>query len=99
MAIVEVSVVPLGVSDTSLSDYVADALKVLKDSGLKFELTSMGTIVEGDLGTILGVISDMHETPFRKGIMRVLTTIKIDDRRDKVASSAGKVGSVVRKMR
>ncbi|MFH1623746.1 MAG: MTH1187 family thiamine-binding protein [Pseudomonadota bacterium] len=99
MAIVEVSVVPLGVSDTSLSDYVADALKVLKDSGLKFELTSMGTIVEGDLGTILGVISDMHETPFRKGIMRVLTTIKIDDRRDKDASSAGKVGSVVRKMR
>ena len=99
MAIVEISVVPLGLSDTSLSSYVADALKVLKGSDLKFELTSMGSIVEGDLDRILGIVREMHETPFKKGIARVLTTLKIDDRRDKTATSAGKVESVVRKMR
>lgn len=98
VAIVEVSIVPIGVPHTSLSEYVADALKVLKKSGLKFELTSMGTIVEGDLDEILGIIREMHETPFKKGIMRVVTTIKIDDRRDKPATPEGKVESVLTKM-
>ena len=98
MAIVEVSVVPIGVPHTSLSEYVAGAVKVLKKSGLKYELTSMGTIIEGDLDRILGIIREMHETPFKKGVMRVVTTIKIDDRRDKPATSETKVESVVKKM-
>ena len=98
MTIVEVSIVPIGVPNTSLSEYVAGAVKVLKKSGLKYELTSMGTIIEGDLDRILGIIREMHETPFKKGVMRVVTTIKIDDRRDKPATSETKVESVVKKM-
>lgn len=98
MAIVEVSIVPIGVPNTSLSEYVANALRVLKKSGLKYELTSMGTIIEGDLDRILSIIREMHETPFKKGVMRVVTTIKIDDRRDKPATSETKVDSVVKKM-
>jgi len=98
MAIVEISIVPIGVSHTSLSEYVAGAVNILKESGLKFDLTSMGTIVEGDLDRILAVAREMHETPFKKGIKRVATTIKIDDRRDKPATSDGKVESVLKKM-
>jgi uncharacterized protein (TIGR00106 family) len=98
MAIVEVSIVPIGVPNTSLSEYVADALKVLKKSGIKYELTSMGTIIEGELDKILGIVREMHETPFKKGVMRAVTTVKIDDRRDKPATSEGKVESVVKKM-
>ncbi|RJP60839.1 MAG: thiamine-binding protein [Deltaproteobacteria bacterium] len=98
MAIVEVSIVPIGVPNTSLSEYVANALKVLKNSGLKYDLTSMGTIIEGELDGIFGIIREMHETPFKKGVMRVVTTVKIDDRRDKPATSETKVESVVKKM-
>ena len=98
MAIVEVSIVPIGVPNTSLSEYVADALRVLKKSGIKYDLTSMGTIIEGDLDGILSIIREMHETPYKKGVMRVVTTVKIDDRRDKPATSETKVESVVKKM-
>jgi uncharacterized protein YqgV (UPF0045/DUF77 family) len=40
----------------------------------------------------------MHETPFRKGARRVLTTLKIDDRRDKKGTLSGKKRAVQRRL-
>ena len=99
MAIVEFTIVPLGTKDTSLSKYVADCHKVLEDvKNIKYQLTPMGTIVEGDLDVILETIRMMHEVPFDNGALRVSTGIKIDDRRDKISSMEGKVKSVVEKL-
>ena len=98
MAIVEVSVVPLGVNATSLSPYVAKAVRVLKESGLRYELTGMGTIIHGDLDEILAVVRRMHETTFESGVARTLTTIKIDDRRDRQSTPEDKVKSVMEKL-
>ena len=42
----------------------------------------MGTVIEGDLDSVLRVIRQMHEAPFKAGALRVSTLIKIDDRRD-----------------
>lgn len=98
MAVVEVSITPLGTGDTGVSRYVAGCLKVLKESGLSHQLTPMGTIVEGELDDILGIIRKMHEVPFSAGAVRVSTLIKIDDRRDKKHTMAGKVKSVEEKL-
>ena len=97
MAIVEVSIVPLGLSTTSLSDQVASVLKPLKRSGLHHTLTAMGTIIEGDLKDVMTCVLEMHEVPFGKGVGRVYTTIKIDDRHDKVITIDGKIRSVEKK--
>ncbi len=97
MAIAEVSIVPIGTGGTSVSGYVAGALDELKKSGLTYKLTPMGTIIEGDLDAVLAVIKAMHETPFAKGIERVYSTIKLDDRRDKDAHMDDKVASVKQK--
>ncbi|MFN3995949.1 MAG: MTH1187 family thiamine-binding protein [bacterium] len=40
-----VSITPIG-KDEGVSKYVAKAFKVIKNSGLPHQLTSMGTIVE-----------------------------------------------------
>lgn len=98
MAIVFVTVAPLGTGTTSLSRYVAGVERVLRDSGLKHELTAMGTNIEGDLDTILPVLRRMHEAPFAEGARRVSTLIKIDDRRDRPHTLEGKVRSVQRKL-
>ena len=100
MAVVEVSIVPLGTGSTSLSSYVAACEKELREHGtnLKYELTAMGTIIEGDLDQILALIRRLHEVPFEKGAMRVSTSIKIDDRRDKSGSIKQKIQSVVEKL-
>lgn len=98
MAVVEISVVPIGVSGTSLSAYVAEVLKVLGKTGLSYELTAMGTIITGDLDEIWKVMKQMHEACFSKDVVRVLTQIKIDDRRDQAGSANQKVQSVLEKL-
>jgi len=99
MAILEISVVPIGTSSTSLSNFVAGCLEELKHSrgDIRYELTAMGTIIEGELEEILAIARRMHEAPFNRGIKRVVTTIKIDDRRDVEASIEQKVSSVKEK--
>ena len=98
-SIVEVTIVPLGTSSTSLSYYVAEVEKVLeKYKELKLTLTPMSTIIEGDLDLILKAIREMHEVPFSNGAKRVSTRISIDDRRDKVATMKNKINSVKDKL-
>ena len=98
MAVVELSIVPIGVESTSLSSYVAQAIKVLKTSSLEYELTAMGTIITGDLDEVMRVIRRMHESCFSAGAMRVLTQVRIDDRRDKKGSPEQKIQSVMGKL-
>ena len=98
MAVVFVTIAPLGTATPSLSRYVAGVERVLEASGLKHELTAMGTIIEGDLDAILAVVRKMHEEPFAEGAVRVSTLIKIDDRRDKEHTIAGKMRSVREKL-
>lgn len=99
MAVVEVSITPLGTGDPGVSRYVAGCLEILKGSGLVYQLTPMGTIMEGSLDEILNIVRKMHESPFHAGAQRVSTLIKVDDRRDRQGHTmAGKVQSVLEKM-
>jgi len=98
VAMVEVSIVPIGGTGTSLSEHVARALRVLEESRLRYELTAMGTIITGDLDEIMITVRKMHESCFVGGTSRVLTTVKIDDRRDRVAAPEDKVKSVREKL-
>ncbi|OAT82395.1 MTH1187 family thiamine-binding protein [Desulfotomaculum copahuensis] len=100
MAVVEVSVVPIGTGGPGLSSYVAGCLKVLEaEEGISYQLTPMGTVIEGDLDRVLAVVRKMHEAPFGREISRVVTTVKIDDRRDKQLTMQGKVASVQGKLK
>jgi uncharacterized protein (TIGR00106 family) len=98
MAVVFVTITPLGTATPSVSRYVAGVEKVLRASGLKHELTAMGTIIEGDVDAVLAVVREMHEHPFGEGALRVSTSIRIDDRRDKEHTIAGKMASVRQKL-
>jgi uncharacterized protein (TIGR00106 family) len=99
MAILEISVVPIGTGDTSLSAYVADCLRILKKEKVRYELSSMGTNIEGNLRDLLRIALKMHQIPFQRGALRVLTTLKIDDRRDKKGTLEGKKRAVKKKLR
>ena len=99
MAIAEVSVIPLGTKTASVSQYVARAVRALeREKDIKYETTAMGTIIEGDLYRILAVVKKMHEGTFGEGVARVLTTVKIDDRRDKAQSMKAKLDSLKKKL-
>lgn len=98
MAIVEVTIIPLGVPGSSLSHYVARVIRTLEETPLHYELTPMGTIISGDLDAIWAVLRRMHESCFSDEVPRVLTQIRIDDRRDCAATPERKVQSVLQKL-
>ena len=87
MAIVQVTIIPVGTGTPSMSSEVSEALKPLQDDkDMTYQLNSIGTIVEGDLGKILDTLKRMHEAEFEKGVDRVQSVLIIDDRRDKSPS-------------
>ena len=100
MAVVEISVAPLGTASPGVSSYVAACVEIVAASGLIYQLTPMGTVIEGDIDAIFAVLREMHEVPFGKGAERVSTLIKIDDRRDQGSHDMqGKVDSVMNKLK
>lgn len=99
MALVQVSVVPIGTGNTSIGDFIADAVRVLDDAGVVYELSAMGTAFEASLKQGLTLAGRMHEAAFRRGAARVLTTVTIDDRRDKHVTLKSKAASVKRRLK
>ncbi|MCG3413030.1 MTH1187 family thiamine-binding protein [Staphylococcus massiliensis] len=98
MAIVDVVVIPVGTEGPSVSKYIAEIqtkLESYKAEGkIDYQLTPMNTLIEGDLKNLLEVVQVIHELPFDKGLDRVCTNIRIDDRRDKSRKMNEKLDSV-----
>ena len=95
--IAEFSIVPVG-AGVSLSPFVAECLRIVKESGLKHQLTPMGTVLEGDGEKVMAAIMACHSRILQMSD-RVVTSIKIDDRRDRPADMERKVRSVEEKLR
>lgn len=99
MAVVGVSIVPIGTGEPSVSRYVAGCERVLdKYKDLKHKLTPMATVIEGDLSRILEAIKEMHQVPFKMGAKRVSTRITIDERIDKKLTMEGKIEAVEKRL-
>jgi len=93
--IVEISFVPLGVG-TSLSKYVAESLRLIRESGLPHEFHSMGTNVEGEWDEVMSLVRRCQDRLFEMGAPRVTTSLKVSERRDKAYHMADKVDTVNR---
>lgn len=94
MALLDITVIPLGAGGSGLSAWVAGLERLLDESGLSFRLNDMGTTVEGSADELFAVARKLHEYCFRDGVARVYTVMKIDDRRDRNVSLGDKVASV-----
>lgn len=100
MPIMEISIVPLGTRTPAVSKYIVKVLKVLKsEKSVKYQLTAMGTIIEASsLDKLLAIARKMHKTVLNGDVNRIVTTIKIDERKDKRLTIEGKLKSVRKKL-
>jgi uncharacterized protein (TIGR00106 family) len=94
MALLQLTTIPLGTKSVSVGDYVAAIQLELANTGLPFRLNDMGTVIEGNISELLGIMEKIYENPFTKGAMRVVTQIVIDDRRDKQVHIGDKIDAV-----
>jgi uncharacterized protein (TIGR00106 family) len=97
MAVAQLTVIPVG-TGASISKYVAGAVRIIAESGLKYELSAMTTVVEGDVDSILALMKKVHESAFEGGAARVLTSLSVDERRDKDLTIEGKRAAVKEKL-
>ena len=92
----EFTVVPIGVGE-SLSKYVTKSMELIKASGLPYRMNPMGTVVEGSFDEIMALVRKCHMRMLEDA-NRVVTTIKMDDRKGKVGALDKKIESVQQKV-
>lgn len=91
-----VSITPLGDGE-GVSEYVTRAVKVIKNSGLEWRLTSMGTIIEGENpASVLRVINSAIEE--LDDCSRISVAITMDYRKERTGGISAKVESVMEKI-
>lgn len=78
MVLLEFSMSPFGKGE-SLSPFVARSLDIIDKSGLPYQLTPMGTILEGEWEDVMKVVSDCFAMR-KTDCDRISTQIKIDYR-------------------
>jgi uncharacterized protein (TIGR00106 family) len=83
MALMQITIIPLGTKTPSVGSYVADIQELLTERGADFTLNDMGTVLHGDARELLQLAAEIHEHPFKSGAQRVVSQIVLDDRRDK----------------
>jgi len=90
--IAEFSVVPLGKGE-SVSQYVAECLRIVEASGINYRINPMATVIEGDYDQVMGVIKKCHMRVMEL-CPRVVTTVRIDDRKGRKDMLDSKIRSV-----
>jgi len=96
-ALVEFSMFPTEQTQ-SKSAFVARVLDIVDRSGLAYQLTPMGTIIEGEtVAEVLSVI-DAAYLELQQDCGRVYSSIKIDWREGPVGRLEKKIGSVEAKL-
>jgi uncharacterized protein (TIGR00106 family) len=94
MIVAEVSVSVLG-EGSSIGRFVKAAVEALKKSGLKTLPGPNSTSIEApSIDAILNAVRDAHMAVVDAGGKRVVTTVKIDDRRDKPATMETKLKAI-----
>lgn len=94
--LVEFSIVPVGMG-SSIGDSIAKVLSIVDSSGLPYKVNPMGTVIEGDWSEVMGLIKKCHSTVMKDG-ERAVTTISIDDRKNKPNRIEMKIQSVERRL-
>jgi uncharacterized protein (TIGR00106 family) len=84
MATADLSVLALGRSDPSTTEYIAEIQRRLqRQDRVRYRMHAMGTSLEGSTADILAVVAELHAVPFEQGAPRVYTVLKLDERRDR----------------
>lgn len=91
MAVAELCLFPLGTESPSVGKYLEPVIEVIRASGLKYRVCPMGTVVEGSVDEILGLVRACHEAILKAGARRIVISLRIDDRTDKPLTIEGKV--------
>lgn len=91
-ALVAVAIAPFGEGE-ELSEYVAEVIRVIRDSGLPYNTTSMFTEIEGEYDEVMQVVKDATFVLAERGI-RTEVILKADIRPGHTNTMTSKVAKI-----
>lgn len=76
-SLISIQIIPKTKNGESVIPYVDEAIRVIQESGVKFEVHPLETTMEGDLQQLLQVITKMNDRMIEMGSSNVISQIKI----------------------
>ena len=95
--IIHLSIFPVD-KGVHLSEYVARAVQIIRESGLSYHLDSMGTTIEGEWPLVMDVVNRCFEA-LKKDCDRIIVNMKADYKKEGSDRIAAKVASVEEKLK
>ena len=83
--VAEFSVTPI--VEGPVTPFIDTAIEEIESAGLNYEVGAMGTTVEGNLDQVLDAIKKAHEAVLNQGAERVVTDIRIDEKKGGISIS------------
>lgn len=76
-ALVSIQILPKTKNGESVIPYVDEAISIIQESGVKYEVHPLETTMEGNLEHLLQIITQMNEKMIEIGSSNVISQVKI----------------------
>ena len=76
-SLISIQIIPKTKNGESVIPYVDEAIRVIQESGVKFEVHPLETTMEGDFQQLLQVITKMNDRMIEMGSSNVISQIKV----------------------
>lgn len=76
-ALVSIQIIPKTKNGEDVIPYVDEAIRIIEESGVKYEVHPLETTMEGELSQLLKIITDMNEKMIEIGSRNVISQVKI----------------------
>lgn len=76
-SLISIQIIPKPKNGESVIPYVDEAIRIIQESGVKYEVHPLETTMEGDLQQLLQVITKMNDRMIEMGSSNVISQIKI----------------------
>jgi uncharacterized protein (TIGR00106 family) len=76
-ALVSIQIIPKPSDGGDVIPYVDEAIRVIDESGVKYEVNPLETTMEGELSDLFSIIEKMNERMMEMGSKNVISQIKV----------------------
>ncbi|WP_445488631.1 MTH1187 family thiamine-binding protein [Niallia sp. 03133] len=76
-SLISIQIIPKTKNGEDVIPYVDEAIKVIQESGVKYEVHPLETTIEGDMDELFSIISNMNKKMIEIGSSNVITQIKV----------------------
>ncbi|CAM4076254.1 thiamine-binding protein [Lederbergia lenta] len=76
-ALISIQIIPKTKNGEDVIPYVDEAIKVIEDSGVKYQVSPLETTMEGEMYELMNVIGKMNERMIEIGSRNVISQVKI----------------------